>query len=362
MTDLALPLPRTWFEESPQPALADAAEEVFGRRPAQDRDWPGNRGRGISPVLDRNGRRRQPVPEYGGAPRHVISYGQDGNDVEVIQITPTTMPPEAAKAYLTSLWADPRLPFVAAHTDPSVDLNGASGYFTVGGPVLAVPVHTVPAPPAVNPRAGGQGNHAETPVPVDLTALTPLDIEVSHAGGVEDADFAWAARHHVSLGPNDILTGALHLRGIKALDYSTSGQLPRGGEVLMVKLMGPEGNLGYFPDTAAAHAALVGVLASRQYRDLDDLEDFSEMQNFTAGYGIVPCLMKGGREITGILTTRLTAARATVYAQVTTVVPDPALPVTGWRMAWQTAGRHENSAWVEFDPGSGGPPLRRRDH
>lgn len=366
MLDTSFPLPQTWLEESSMPGLADAAEEAFGRRPWQDRDWPGNIDSGVSPVNKRNFEGIHPVPDYGtAAPRHVIAYGQQGysrDDVEIIQITPTTMTPAAASAYLTALWADPQLPFVTAHTFPSIRLNGAAGYFTVGGPALAVPIHNPPKPKPVNPRRrGGRGNYAALPVPVDLTSRTPLQVEVSNADGLEDADFAWAARHHASLGPYDILTGALYLRDIRALAYSTSGQVPGGGEDLKVKLMGPDGVLGYYEDTAAARAALADAVASRQYRNRDHLDDFTPFEHFADDYSIVPCLMKDGHEAAGKLTSYLTAARATVYTEVTTVPPAPALPVTGWMMSWHTADWHRNNVWVDLDPTSDGPLLRRRD-
>lgn len=365
MLDSSFPLPQTWIEESSQARLADAAEEAFGRRPWQDRDWPGNIHRGISPMEKRNYHDSHPVPDYGeSAPRHVLSYEQPlvgRDDVEVLQITATTMTPAAARAYLTALWADPSLPFVTAHTHPSVRLNGAVGYFTVGGPALAVPLHHPTEPPKIKPRARGRGNYAALPEPVDRTSLTPLPVEVSNPEGLEDADFAWAARHHQSLSQNQILTGTLRLRDIEPLEYSTNGRVPEGGETLQVKLMGPSGVLGYFEDTAAAHAALGDAVASRQYRNREYLDDFAGIDHFADDYTIVPCLMKDGRETTGTLTTRLTAARATVYAEVTTVTPSKKLPVTGWMMSWHTADWHRNNTWVERNKETAGPPLRLRD-
>jgi hypothetical protein len=271
------------------------------------------------------------------------------------------MTPEAAMAYLNALWTDPSLPFVAAHTYPSIKLNGAVSYFTVGGPVLAVPVHNPPKPKPVNPRRGGRGNYAALPVPVDLTALTPLPVQVSNTDGLEDADFAWAARHHKDLGPNDILTGNLHLRDVAVLDSITSGRAPAGGETLKVKLMGPGGVLGYFKDTVAAYAALRDAVGSRQYRDRDHLDDFTPADHFADDYSILPCMVKDGQEVTAAVTSRLTAARATVYAEVSTVTPKPALPVTGWMMSWHTADWHRNNVWVDLNPDPDGPLLRRSE-
>lgn len=366
MLDSSFPLAQTWHKESSLPGLEDAAKEAFGNRPWQDRDWPGNIGRAVSPMDKQNVPERHPVPDYGNAPRHVISYGQAQyaahEDVDVVQITPTTMTPEAARAYLTALWADPKLLFVEAHTFPSIRLNGAAGYFTVGGPVLAVPVHNAPKPKPVNPLARGRGNYATLLEPVDLTALTPLPVEVINTDGLEDADFAWVARHHASIGPNDIITGPLHLRDITALKYSTSGQAPRGGETLMVKLVGPDGVLGHFADTGAAHEAMADAIDARQYRDRRYLDDFAPAEHFADDYSIVPCLMKDGHEVTGKITSRLTAAQATVYTEVSTVQPSPALPVTGWLMAWHTADWHRNNTWVQLNQESEGPPLWRRDH
>lgn len=365
MLDSSFPLPQFWAEESSQPRLADAAEGVFGRRPWQDRDWPGNIDSGVSLMDKRNFSDSHPVPDYGTAsPRHRLVYGQSysRDEVDVIQVTPATMTPAAATAYLTALWADPELPFVAAHTYPSIKLNGSAGYFTVGGPALAVPLHNPPQPKAPNPRRGGRGNYAMMPGPLDLTALTPLAVEVSNPEGLDDADFAWAARHHRDLGPDDILTGRLHLRDITPLEYSTSGQVPDGREALRVKLQGPDGVLGYFDDTAAARAALEDAVGSRRYRDRDHLDDFTWADHFADDYSIVPCLMRDGHETAGTLTSRLTAARATVYAEVTTVRKKPALPVTGWMLAWHTADWHRNNIWVDMDTESGGPRMRRSDH
>lgn len=365
MLDSSFPLPQTWIEESSQARLTDAVEDAFGSRPWQDRDWPGNIRRGISPVDKRNYQDRHPVPDYGkSAPRAVISYenalaGRD--DVEVLQITQTAMTPAAASAYLTALWADPLLPFVTAHTDPSIRLNGAVGYFTVGGPALAVPLHHPPEPPKMKSRGLGGGRRAAMPQPVDLTSLTPLPVEVTNPDGLEDADFAWAARHHHSLSQNQILTGNLRLRDIEPLEYSAAGRVPEGGERLQVKLMGPSGVLGYFEDTAAAHAALGDVVDDRQYRDRDYLDDFSGLDHFADDYTIVPCLMKDGRETTGTLTTRLTAARATVYTEVTAVTPRQKLPVTGWMMSWHTADWHRSNTWVDPNKESAGPHLRLRE-
>jgi len=104
------------------------------------------------------------------------------------------------------------------------------------------------------------------------------------------------------------------------------------------------------------------AVASHQYRDRNHLDDFAPTEHFAAEYSIVPCLMKDGHQVAVTLTSMLTAARATVYAEVTTVTARKALPVTGWMMAWHTADWHRNNVWVELDAEAEGPPLRRRDY
>lgn len=365
MLETTFPLPQNWIEESAKANLEDAVVEAFGSRPWQDRDWPGNVQRGVSPMDKNNFRTAHPVPDYGDAPRHVLSYEQGmvgREDVEVVQITPTVMPPAAAKAYIKALWADPHMPFVTAHTFPSVELNGSVGYFTVGGPALAVPLHHPPAPEKARRRPGGRGNFAAMPEPVDLTTLTPLPVSVSNDDGIDDSDFIWAARNHPSLGLNDILTGSLRLRDVDWTECLPSGEISAGGEAFKIKVAGPSGVIGYFDDTASARDALEDAIHSRKHEDTDYLEDFTPLKRFTDEYSIVPCLVKDGKEVTKTLTTRLATATATVYGDVATVTPGAGLPITGWMMAWQTADWHRNNIWVDRNPGPTGPMLRRRDH